>query len=255
MREHHWPGIATAVAILWIVSTVLWLGIAGPIWQATGSSNPDPWIGFAGNVLGAAVSIIAAVVAGIAAYRTIVPMQHQLAELVRQNQFAQYERLRARAGELKDELRLVFRVNADLEIVEKVLEESGLGARERLNAAIDRSCEGINLLWTASRNIWGDSEAQQHRKDYVESSLRAAATSLDPRSSDQSKMAWLNLKTTTFSAGVVVHARIELELQILSEEIAFLEPVILGRPRGFPFPFLKNARSEQPWRGDLGGHK
>ena len=39
--------------------------------------------------------------------------------------------------------------------------------------------------------------------------------------------------------GVVVHARIELELQILSEEIAFLEPVILGRPRDFPFPFLK----------------
>lgn len=33
MREKHWPGIATAVAILWIFSNVVWLGIAGPIWR------------------------------------------------------------------------------------------------------------------------------------------------------------------------------------------------------------------------------
>jgi hypothetical protein len=51
-----------------------------------------------------------------------------------------------------------------------------------------------------------------------------------------------DLKKTAFLAGVVVHARIEIELQILSEEIAFLEPVILGRPRDFPFPFLKQNR-------------
>ena len=157
--------------------------------------------------------------------------------VVRQNLFAQYERLRARAGELKDELQLVFRVNADL--VEKMLEATGLGARDLLSEAIDRSCEGVNLLWTASRNVWGDREVQQHRKDYVESSVRAATASSTLRLSNQSKMEWLDLKKTAFSAGVVVHARIELELQILSEEIAFLEPVILGRPRDFPFPFLK----------------
>jgi len=165
-------------------------------------------------------------------------MQRQLAELVRQNQFAQYERLRARAGELKDELQLVFRVNADLENVEQMLEATGLGARDRLGEAIDRLREGVNLLWTASRNVWGDRE---HRKDYVESSLRVATASPTLRLSNQSKMEWIDLKKTAFSAGVVVHARIELELQILSEEIAFLEPVILGRPRDFPFSEAKST--------------
>jgi hypothetical protein len=241
MLDYHWPGIATAVAILWIVSTVLWLGIAGPIWQAAGSSNPDPWIGFAGNALGAVVSLFAAIVAGIAAYRTIVPMQRQLAELARQNQFAQYERLRIRAGELHDEMRLVFRVTSDLEILEKTLDAAGTGARERLNVAIDRSREGVEMLWTTRRNVWGDLEAQRHSKDFVESSLRAANASSDLRLNDQGKPEWLKLKEAAFSAGVIVHARIQLELDILSEEIAFLEPAILGRPRDFPFPYLKQT--------------
>jgi hypothetical protein len=241
MREPNWPGVATAVAILWVISTVLWLGVAGPIWQAAASTNPDPWIGFAGNALGAAVSMLAAIVAGIAAYRTVVPMQRQLAELVRQNQFAQYERLRARAGELNDELRFVFRVTSDLEILEKELGATGLGARERLNAAIDRSGEGVEMLWAASRNVWGDVEAQRHRKDFVEGSLRAATAASGLRLNDQGKSDWRKLKETAFASGVVIHARIQLELQILSDEIAFLEPAILGRPRDFPFPYLKQS--------------
>ena len=92
----------------------------------------------------------------------------------------------------------MFRVNADLAIVEKMLEATGLGARDLLSEAIDRSCEGVNLLWTASRNVWGDREAQQHRKDYVESSLRAATASSTLRLSNQSKMEWLDLKKTAF---------------------------------------------------------
>jgi hypothetical protein len=241
MQDHNWPGIATAAAILWIISNIVWLGVAGPLWQATGSTNPDPWIGFAGNVLGAVVSLFAAFVAGVAAYRTIVPMQRQLAELVRQNQFAQYERLRIRAGELHDEMRLVYRVTSDLEILEKMLDAAGTGARELLNAAIDRSREGVEMLWTSRRNVWGDLEAQRHSKDFIESSLRAANASSDLRLSDQRKTEWLKLKEAAFSAGVIVHARIQLELQILSEEIAFLEPAILGRPRDFPFPHLKQT--------------
>ena len=146
MKERPWPGIATAVAVVWIFSNIAWLGIAGPIWRASDSGNPDPWIGFAGNVLGAAVTLLAATVAGIAAYRTIVPMQRQLAELVRQNTFAQYQKLRDRAGELKDELRLVYRVNSDLDLVYKTLSASESGARERLNDAIDRLREGIDIF-------------------------------------------------------------------------------------------------------------
>ena len=78
MRDTHWPGIATAVAVLWILSTVIWLGVAGPIWHASNHASSDASIGFAGNALGAAVALLAAIVAGIAAYRTILPIQRQL---------------------------------------------------------------------------------------------------------------------------------------------------------------------------------
>jgi hypothetical protein len=67
MKEGRWPGIATAVAILWIVSNVAWLGIAGPIWRTSSGASSDAWIGFAGNALGAGVALIAALVAGYAA--------------------------------------------------------------------------------------------------------------------------------------------------------------------------------------------
>jgi hypothetical protein len=241
IRTGAWPGIATAVAITWIFSNILWLGVAGPIWKAVNSSSPDAWIGFAGNALGASVSLLAAIVAGIAAYKTIIPMQRQLGELARQNQFAQYERLRSRAAELNDELRLVYRVNADLEIVERMLDASGLGARERLSDAIDRLMQGVDSLWTVNRTVWGDTAAQKHRKEYVEKCLLAVSASLKLRQNTQMKAEWLQSKTSAWTAGVVVHARIQLELQILSDEIARMEPSILGRPADFPIPAMLQA--------------
>jgi hypothetical protein len=79
--------------------------------------RPDAWIGFAGNALGAGVALLAALVAGLAAYRTIIPMQKQLTELVRQNHFAHYERLRQRAADLTDIKILIENVTANLEVM------------------------------------------------------------------------------------------------------------------------------------------
>jgi len=80
----NWPGIATAVAIAWIAATVLMIGIAGPLWFRGGAGQADIWSGFAGNVLGALSTGIAAALALFAAYKTLQPMQQQLRELTRQ---------------------------------------------------------------------------------------------------------------------------------------------------------------------------
>ncbi|MHC2406617.1 putative oligopeptide transporter (OPT) family protein [Bradyrhizobium barranii subsp. barranii] len=103
------------------MATVGWLGIAGPIWQATKSASPDAWIGFAGNALGAGMTLLAATAAAIAAYWTIIPMRRQLSELVRQNNFAHYERLRQRAAELMDMKVLIENVTANLEVMHRSL--------------------------------------------------------------------------------------------------------------------------------------
>jgi hypothetical protein len=153
MRDYNWPGIATAVAILWIISNLLWLGIAGPLWKATESSNPDPWIGFAGNALGAGVALLAAAVAGVAAYRTIVPMQEQLSQLVRQNNFAHYERLRQRAADLTDIKILIENVTANLEGMNRSLVLSGLGANESRSVAFDRLEQSVAVLNASRRSI------------------------------------------------------------------------------------------------------
>jgi hypothetical protein len=108
-------------------STVAWLGIAGPIWHASNHASPDAWIGFAGNALGAMVALLAAIVAAYAAYRTELPMQRQLSELVRQNSFAHYDRLRHRAADLTDTKILIENVTANLEVMDQSLSLSGLG--------------------------------------------------------------------------------------------------------------------------------
>lgn len=245
MNERHWPGVATAVAILWILATIMWLGIAGPIWHASNAANPDAWIGFAGNALGAAVSLLAAIVAGIAAYRTILPMQRQLSELVRQNNFAHYERLRQRAAELMDMKMLIENVTANLEVMEAGLSLSGLGANERRQAAFDRLEQSAGVVNAARRTLWGDENAQSLTVYFVEHTLQAVnevrnALLGTRRPFDQE--AWTKYKRTAFQAGIALHSRIRLETDFISAEIAALEPAILNRP---PFPQL--------WKGEYPG--
>ncbi|MGM4870836.1 hypothetical protein AB7645_06390 [Bradyrhizobium sp. 956_D2_N1_5] len=245
MNERHWPGVATAVAILWIFATMMWLGIAGPIWHASNAANPDAWIGFAGNALGAAVSLLAAIVAGIAAYRTILPMQRQLSELVRQNNFAHYERLRQRAAELIDMKILIENVAANLESMETGLLLSGLGANEGRQAAFDRLEQSAGVLNAARRTLWGDENAQSLTVYFVDNALRAVnevRNALLGTRRPFDRDAWTKFKGIAFQGGVALHNRIRLETDFVSAEIAALEPSILNRP---PFPQL--------WKGEYPG--
>ncbi|MDA9539632.1 hypothetical protein ACM41_26385 [Bradyrhizobium sp. CCBAU 21362] len=245
MSDKNWPGVASAVAILWIIATVLWLGIAGPIWQATKSASPDAWIGFAGNALGAGVTLLAALAAAFAAYRTIVPMQRQLSELVRQNNFAHYERLRERAAELMDVRILIENVNANLEVMDRSLTLSGLGAIEGRHSAFKRLEESAGVLNASRRLLWGDQNAQSLTRYFVEKTMLAVnmarnVTPGTPRIFDDEK--WRNLKKDAFQGGIALHARITFEHEMISNEIAFLEPSVLNRP-AFP----------QFWQGDYPG--
>ncbi|UPJ27084.1 hypothetical protein [Bradyrhizobium sp. CW1] len=245
MRDKHWPGIATAVAVLWIISTVTWLGIAGPIWRASSTASPDAWIGFAGNALGAGVALLAAIVAGIAAYRTIVPMQRQLSELVRQNHFAHYDKLRQRAADLVDTKILIENVTANLEVMDRSLSLSGLGKYDGRAAAFDRLSESVGVLNMTRRSVWGDENAQSLTTYFVDKSMWAVnvarcalAGSAKPFSNDE----WAAAKKDAFQGGVALHARIKMETDVVSSEIAALEPVLLQRQ---PFPQL--------WKGEYPG--
>lgn len=245
MTDGRWPGIATAVAILWILATVMWLGIAGPIWHASNAASSDAWIGFAGNALGAAVALFAAIVAGMAAYRTILPMQRQLSELVRQNNFAHYERLRQRAAELIDMKMLIENVTANLEVMETGLSLSGLGANEGKQTAFDRLEQSAGVLNAARRTLWGDENAQSLTAYFVDNALRAVnevRNALLGAKRPFDRAAWTNFKGIAFQGGIALHSRIRLETDFIAAEIAALEPAILGRP---PFPQL--------WKGQYPG--
>jgi hypothetical protein len=231
MHDRAWPGIATAVAILWIISTITWLGVAGPIWRAGATSSPDAWIGFAGNALGAGVSLLAAVVAGIAAYRTIVPMQRQLGELVRQNNFDHYDRLRGRAAVLVQLSNLVQRVNANLERMDRSFSFTGVSAHENRTMALRRLEESVEQLNADRAQVWGDQNAQSLVKYYVERCLEAATVGRAslPGGGDRAKVAgWQEAKTKAFQGGVAVFFRVEYEITQISSEVSRLEPIVFG---------------------------
>ncbi|MBR0695809.1 hypothetical protein [Bradyrhizobium lablabi] len=245
MRDSRWPGVATAVAVLWILSTVGWLGIAGPIWHASKHASPDAWIGFAGNALGAIVALLAAIVAGYAAYRTVLPMQRQLSELVRQNNFAHYDRLQRRAADLVDIKILIENITAHLEVMDRSLSLSGLGAYEKRGVAFERLEASVGALNMTRRSVWGDENAQSLTTYFVDNSIRAMtaarsalAGSARPFSADE----WAAIKKVAVEGGVALYSRVKLESDILSSEIAALEPLVLSRQ---PFPQL--------WKGDYPG--
>ncbi|MBR0947378.1 hypothetical protein ABIF68_007349 [Bradyrhizobium japonicum] len=222
------------------MATVGWLGIAGPIWQATKSASPDAWIGFAGNALGAGMTLLAATAAAIAAYWTIIPMRRQLSELVRQNNFAHYERLRQRAAELMDMKVLIENVTANLEVMHRSL---ALGKKEDMRIAFDRLEQSAGVLNAARRTLWGDENAQSLTIYFIDNTLRAvnaARTFFGSRPFEEE--AWLKFKSAASQGGVALHARIKFDTDIISAEIAFLEPSILNRP-AFP----------QLWRGEYPG--
>jgi hypothetical protein len=245
MRDSHWPGIATVVAVLWILSTVGWLGIAGPIWHASNHASPDAWIGFAGNVVGASVALLAAVVAGYAAYRTVLPMQRQLSELVRQNNFEHYDRLQRRAADLVDAKILIENVTAHLEVMDQSLSLSGLGAYEGRSVAFERLEASVGALNMNRRSVWGDENAQSLTTCFVDNSIRAvtaARSVLAGSAKSFSADEWNNAKRAAVQGGIALYSRVKLESDILSTEIAAIEPLVLNRQ---PFPQL--------WKGDYPG--
>jgi hypothetical protein len=172
-------------------------------------------------------------------------MQSQLAELVRQNNFAHYERLRVRAADLWDQRLLIERTNANLEVMEHGLSLTGLGANEGRKAAFERLEDSAEQLNASRRLVWGDQNAQSLTKFYADHVMVAgnhARRSLLGTHQPFEEPAWKEAKATAWRAGVALWSRINLEITMLSHEIASLEPTILNRA-SFP----------QLWNGDYPG--
>ena len=66
MKFERYAAMAAAVGLVLIFSLIAWLGIAGPIWRASWTATPAEWLGFAGNLVGGLMTILAATVAWFA---------------------------------------------------------------------------------------------------------------------------------------------------------------------------------------------
>lgn len=105
MENKDWPGITTAVLILFILTMIVWLGVAGPIWNAAWTASPDQWLGFAGSVLGALVTLLAAIVAWFAVSRQI----RSSAKIARARQIETFQAIKVDLRDLLEWLNEVWR--------------------------------------------------------------------------------------------------------------------------------------------------
>jgi hypothetical protein len=173
-------------------------------------------------------------------------MQRHLGELVRQNNFDHYDRLRARVALLVLLNSLVQRVNANLEVMDRSFSLTGLGAQAGREAAFGRLEESVEQLNADRSQVWGDQNAQSLIKYFVENALEAATVgraSLPGGGREQfSEARWQEAKTKAFQGGVAVYFRVEYEIKLLSTEISKLEPIVLGI-----------ASLPQLWEGDFPG--
>jgi hypothetical protein len=60
MKFDRYAGLASVVGIVLVWVMIVWLGVGGPIWRAYWTASPEQWLGFAGNVLGGAMTLLAA---------------------------------------------------------------------------------------------------------------------------------------------------------------------------------------------------
>jgi hypothetical protein len=122
---------------------------------------------------------------------------------------------------------------------------SGLGSNEGRVTAFDRLESSVTALNASRRLVWGDENAQSLTTYFADNSLRATTAVRSALIGSRKPFViedWIASRQIAFQGGIALHARIKLEGDMLSKEIAALEPLILNRQ---PFP--------QIWSGDYPG--
>jgi hypothetical protein len=71
MNFERYAGIASAVGVVLVLTMVGWLGVAGPVWRAYWTASPDQWLGFAGAIGAALITVFGTGLAAVAAWIAI----------------------------------------------------------------------------------------------------------------------------------------------------------------------------------------
>ncbi|MDD1533043.1 MULTISPECIES: hypothetical protein [unclassified Bradyrhizobium] len=159
----------------------VWVGFM--ITVAREGSRTD-WLGFAGAIVGAAATLLAAGGALFAAFKTLKPIRDQLNQLMRQNDHSLIDRLGLRAAKLNDESIAVQQVAADCEVVRRALEPFDretvlvVPAIAGLREAVTRLESSVKTLQRQRGDVWGDVAVQSLRNDFVDIALRAGSRAI-----------------------------------------------------------------------------
>lgn len=180
MQRDRIPSFALGLMIMG-AALLFWIPVfVRPIAKAANDGNPEQWLGFAGNIIGAFAAITAACIALFAAYRTIKPVRDQLTELIKQNEHVTFDKLRERATDLNDELILLNRVAGDGKVMDLQVAEFATGSDprnsfNRAEMALDRYAESVRLLQAVRGSVWGDKETQESRDRFIDAALRCGS--------------------------------------------------------------------------------
>ncbi|MGY4198948.1 hypothetical protein [Bradyrhizobium sp. USDA 4520] len=246
MNFDRFCGLLSATVLCLTLAIASWSGIVGPIWRASYSATPDQWLGFAGSLVGAFATLLAAGIALFAAYKTLKPMRDQLSQLVRQNDQNLYDGLRKRAAELLAERRAIEAVVAKSGLVEFAMnlasqpkpDKKGRSGFEKLIEKFQADVEEIHKM---RASIWGASHVQADRGAFVDQCLSMSddlGMTFYELKLDQKDLSgvltkhvveWRKSRALLVKSGDKVVAHVITEMNRISKMIAELEARLLTK--------------------------
>jgi hypothetical protein len=239
MNFDRFAGIFAASAICLTLAIVSCTGVIGPIWRATNTATPDQWLGFAGAILGAVATPLAAGLALFAAIKTLSPMRAQLDQLIKQNDHVQYERMRKRAYGLNSEIILLQQVCTSCVLADRMLAEFLEKPKHpqdlAFKTAVKAFTDDLEKLRVARGFLWGDPKIQAARHSFVETTASAAtlAMAFEDIMSQQAHVAvivirrdlekWTMLNSAVSALGTQLQIDADSELTRIGQIISELE--------------------------------
>jgi hypothetical protein len=165
MHNDNLPGLTPLWLIVLAAILVFMLPTGVAFIYGSEPVKPSDWIGFAG-------SLLAALIALAAAYKTLKPMRDQLTQLVRQNDHNLYDGLRRRSAELNVERHAIEQRHATSGVVEIAMRASQPNPDSKALSRLEKVMEEFQAKVDSIRNmratVWGSLEVQSDRNAFVD---------------------------------------------------------------------------------------
>jgi len=127
---------------------------------------------------------------------------------------------------------IIERVNSHFDVLDQSRSATGLGANEIIAAAVDQVSDSVAALNKSRRLIWGGRDSQILQRQYIDCCLTACTTATPMKMGSSRRfdpsVYQINLNAVRQN-GAALYFRIRNEVDLLSSEIASLEPVVLQR--------------------------